>query len=236
MGLRFISRMIKVISRFAIRYGLIPIAFGILYLYLCLVRIRSEREEEIFDYLRKGGKGIVAIWHQRILVVVRYARRFGVFKPIAMISRSRDGDLIADVARRLNFRPIRGSSSRGGREALATIVAELASHPFAVHALDGPQGPRGVVKAGIIRMAQLSGVPIIPVTISVTRAWILGSWDRFLIPKPFSTVRVCWEDPIPVPAELDDAAFERIRLDLEKRMRDNHDRDDRENGSRESLF
>jgi lysophospholipid acyltransferase (LPLAT)-like uncharacterized protein len=92
--------MIKDLSRFAIRYGLIPIAYGILRLYLLTVRIRPEHEEELLDHLRRGGKGIVAVWHQRILLVVRYARRFSEFTPVAMISQSRDGDLIADVARR----------------------------------------------------------------------------------------------------------------------------------------
>jgi lysophospholipid acyltransferase (LPLAT)-like uncharacterized protein len=228
--------MIKALSRFAIRCGLIPIAYGILRIYLCLVNIRSEHEEELRDHLRQGGKGIVAVWHQRILLVVRYARRFREFAPAVMISRSRDGDLIADVCRRLNFRPVRGSSSRGGREALATMITELSVHPTAVHAVDGPRGPRGLIKAGIIRMAQLSGAPIIPVYISVNRAWILRSWDRFLIPKPFSTVRVRWGEPIPVPAEIDDAVFEAIRLDINNKMRDNQEEDDREQGWRESLL
>ena len=99
-------------------------------------------------------------------------------------------------------------SSRGGRKALAAMIADLAEHPFAVHVVDGPRGPRGVIKAGLISMAQLSGVPIVPVAISVTRAWVLKSWDRFLIPKPFSTVFVRWGAPIAVPASLDDTAFE----------------------------
>jgi lysophospholipid acyltransferase (LPLAT)-like uncharacterized protein len=228
--------MIKALSRFAIRHGLIPIAYGILRLYLRLVRIRSEHEEELLDYLRHGGKGIVAVWHQRILLVVRYARRFREFSPTVMISRSRDGDLIADVCRRLNFRPVRGSSSHGGREALAKMITELAVHPIAVHALDGPQGPRGIIKSGIIRMSQLSGAPIIPVYISVNRAWTLGSWDRFLVPKPFSTVRVRWDKPIPVPIEMDEAVFESIRLDIEKRIRENQEDDDHESGWGETLF
>ncbi|MBN2437493.1 MAG: lysophospholipid acyltransferase family protein [Deltaproteobacteria bacterium] len=228
--------MIKELSRFAIRCGLIPIAYGILRLYLLTVRLRSEHEEELLNHLHQGGKGIAAVWHQRILLVVRYVRRFSKFSPAVMISRSRDGDLIADVYRRLNFRPVRGSSSRGGREALAAMVKELSVHPAAVHVLDGPRGPRGLIKAGIIRMAQLSGAPIIPVYISVNRAWILRSWDRFLIPKPFSTVWVRMDKPIPVPAELDDTAFEALRLNIEKKMRDNQDEDDRKHGWGETLF
>jgi lysophospholipid acyltransferase (LPLAT)-like uncharacterized protein len=85
-------------------------------------------------------------------------------------------------------------------------------------------------------MAQLSGAPIIPVYISVNRAWILRSWDRFLIPKPFSTVWIRWDEPIPVPATLDNDAFEALRLDIEKRMRDNQEGDDRKRGWGETLF
>jgi lysophospholipid acyltransferase (LPLAT)-like uncharacterized protein len=228
--------MIKKLSTFAIRHGLIPVAYWIFRLYLLMVRIRIFNEEELFDHLHRGGKGIIAVWHQRISPVIGYARRFREFTPVAMISQSRDGDLIADVARRLNFRPVRGSSSRGGREALAAVVAELSAHPLAVHAVDGPQGPRGLVKAGIIRMAQLSGAPIIPVYISVNRAWVLGSWDRFLIPKPFSTVWVRWDEPIPVPATLDNETFEALRMQIEKRMRDNQEGDDRKHGWGETLF
>jgi lysophospholipid acyltransferase (LPLAT)-like uncharacterized protein len=232
----FAAIMIKDLTRFVIRCGLLPIVYGILRLYLLTVRIRSEREEEFLKYLHRGGKGIAAIWHQRILLVLSYAARFSQFAPIAMISRSRDGDLIADVARRMNFLPIRGSSSCGGREALAAMIEGLELHPIAVHALDGPRGPRGFIKAGIIRIAQISGVPIIPVYISVNRAWVLRSWDRFLIPKPFSTVCVRFDEPIPIPAEIDDVEFAALRLDVEKKMRRDQDEDDRKSGWRETLF
>jgi lysophospholipid acyltransferase (LPLAT)-like uncharacterized protein len=222
--------MVKALSKVAIRFGLIPLARGILRLYFLTIRVRSLHEEDFRAHLNRGGRAIAALWHQRILIVLGYARYFGDFSPSVMISRSRDGEMIADVYRRLNFRPVRGSSSSGGREALAAMVEDLSHHPFAVHILDGPRGPRGIIKAGLIRMAQLSGAPIVPVYISVNRAWQLNSWDGFLIPKPFSTVFVRWDQPIDVPPELDDAAFEALRLDIEKKMRDNQEADDRSLG------
>ena len=228
--------MVKGLSRFAIQYGLIPVASAILHAYFLLIRIRSSGEAGIKRHLREGGKAIAAIWHQRILAVLDYAGSFGEFSPAVMISQSRDGEMIADVYRRLNFRPVRGSSSRGGRKALAAMVADLAEHPFAVHVVDGPRGPRGVVKAGLISMAQHSGVPIVPVAISVTRAWVLNSWDRFLIPKPFSTVFVRWGAPIPVPTDLDDATFELLRSEVESTLRQFQDDADRQCGWQESLF
>lgn len=228
--------MVKGLSRFVIKYGLTPVAYAILRFYFLLIHVRSSGEEEIKGHLREGGKAIAAIWHQRILIVLDYAGRFGEFAPAVMISQSRDGEMIADVYRRLHFRPVRGSSSRGGRKALAAMVADLAEHPFAVHVVDGPQGPRGIVKAGLISIAQHSGVPIVPVAISVTRAWVLKSWDRFLIPKPLSTVCVHWGAPIPVPATLDDSAFEALRREVEMTLRQLQDDADRECGWQTSLF
>ncbi|MDA8124437.1 MAG: lysophospholipid acyltransferase family protein [Deltaproteobacteria bacterium] len=228
--------MVKSFSKIAIRFGLLPIAYAVLRLYFSLIRIRTEGEEEVKAHLRAGNKAIAALWHQRILICLGYARRFAEFAPAVMISRSRDGEMIADVYRRLNFRPVRGSSSRGGREALAQMIADLADHPFAVHVVDGPQGPRGVVKAGLVSMAQLSGAPIVPVSISVNRAWVLNSWDRFLIPKPFSTVFVRWGEPHFVPQILDNEAFEAIRRSIEKKMQEIQSRDDRAMGWQESLL
>ena len=155
--------MIKSLSRFALKYGLIPFAYYLVRAYLSLIRIRAVNEEMTLQYLKSGQKMIVAIWHQRIIPVVGYAKKFSVYAPSAMISQSRDGDIIAGVASLLNFRPIRGSSSRGGKGALADIIADLAENQVAVHALDGPRGPRGVVKPGLIVMAQSTGVPIVPV-------------------------------------------------------------------------
>lgn len=229
-------RMIKALSKIVLRYGLIPVAYRFLHLYFLTIRVQAVREEEFRAHLERGGDAIAALWHQRILIVFGYAGRFGEWNPAVMISRSWDGDLIADVYRRLNFRPIRGSNSRGGREALSEMVASLAEHPFAVHILDGPRGPRGVIKAGLIRMAQFSRAPIVPVHISVNRAWVLKSWDRFLVPKPFSKVTVRWDEPIPVPADLEDARFETLRREIEQRMRENQEEDDRKLGWKETLF
>jgi hypothetical protein len=228
--------MIKYLSRFALKYGLIPFAYYLVRAYLSLIRIRAINEEMTLQYLKSGQKMIVAIWHQRIIPVVGYARKFSVYAPSAMISQSRDGDIIAGVASLLNFRPIRGSSSRGGKEALADMIADLAENQVAVHALDGPRGPRGVVKPGLIVMAQLSGVPIVPVYISVNRAWLLNSWDRFIIPKPFSTVVIRWDSPIYVPKIMDNETFENTRKYIQQHMKENQTRDDRDLGWESRLL
>ncbi|MDD5204013.1 MAG: hypothetical protein PHS17_01255 [Desulfobacterales bacterium] len=106
------------------------------------------------------------------------------------------------------------------------MVKDLASNQAALHVVDGPQGPKGVVKAGLIRLAQLSRAAIIPVYISVDRAWTARSWDRFLIPRPFSQVRVRFGEPIDVPEQMDEEAFEALRVAVEKKMIEGHALDD----------
>lgn len=228
--------MIKSLSRVALKYGLIPYAHYLLRAYFSLIKIKAINEDMVLHHLSSGQKMIAAIWHQRILVGIGYARKFGVYAPSVMISQSRDGEMIAKVYSRINFRPVRGSSSRGGKEALAAMVEDLKYNQFAVHVLDGPGGPRGVIKPGLIVMAQLSGVPIFPVYVSVNRAWVLNSWDRTLIPKPFSTVVARWDDPIVVPKYLDQTTFENIRKQIEQRMQENQTRHDQEQGWTSSLL
>jgi len=204
----------------------VPVAYNLVRLYLSLMRIRIDHEEILLKHLQHGGKAIVAFWHQRFFGAIGYVKKFRALAPSAIISKSRDGEWISQVALRLGIRPVRGSSSRGGKEALAAMVADLAHNPAAIHAVDGPQGPKGVVKAGLIRMAQLSQAAIFPVCISLDRAWVTHSWDRFLIPKPFSRVLIRWTDPIFVPEKIDEASFEAIRLEVEKRMIHGHAQDD----------
>ncbi|MBU1205975.1 MAG: lysophospholipid acyltransferase family protein [Proteobacteria bacterium] len=204
----------------------IPLAYYLIRFYLSLVRIRVVNEDTLLNHLKNGGKAIGAFWHQRFFGAIGYAKKFSTLAPSVIISQSRDGEMIARVAIRLGFRPVRGSSSRGGKEALAAIIKDLALNPIAVHAVDGPQGPKGVVKAGLIRMAQLSRAAIFPVYISVDRAWIMRSWDRFLIPKPFSRILIRWGDPIFVPENIDAETFEAIRLDIESEMIQGYAQDD----------
>lgn len=217
------------------KYFFIPVAYRLIRLYLSMLRIRVINEDVFIGHVEKGGKAIISIWHQRFFGVIGYAKKFGIYRPSAIISRSRDGELIAQVAIRLGFRPIRGSSSRGGREAQAALVEDLIENPAAVHGVDGPRGPKGVVKAGLIRIAQLSRATIFPVYISVDRAWILKSWDRFLIPKPFSRILIHWDDPILVPAVMNREEFEDARLEVENKMIRGHAAGDKGFGWKEPL-
>lgn len=219
-----------------LKHGLVPLAHRLILLHLFFTRTEVINETGITSRLDQGEKGIAALWHQRMYGAISYAKNATKYQPSAIISRSHDGDLISALVSRFHFRPIRGSSSQGGKEALSAIVDDLKANPLAIHAADGPRGPSGMVKAGLIRMAQLSGAKIFPVYISFSRAWSLRSWDRFLIPKPLSKIRIRWDQPFSVPENLAEDEFESIRRQLEIHMQQNQIADDRSFGCEDQLL
>ena len=163
--------------------------------------------------LEDHGSIVYASWHQRFFPGITF---FATRKPIAiMISQSRDGEMIARVVDILGWQSVRGSSTKGGVRALKQI-RDLASRGFRFgHIVDGPQGPFGVIKPGLLTIAQFAGAPIVPVIMSAERRWIFNSWDRFMVPKPFSRVFIRFAPPIFVPRRLKAEDFETLRRHIE---------------------
>ena len=201
---------------------LIPLFYYILRFYLSLLRVRVTGEEIALGCLTDYGRLIVAVWHQRLLPAVAYVTKFRRFEPIIMISQSKDGEWAARLAAKLGLVPVRGSSSKGGTTALHAITEALKQNPAVIHIVDGPRGPKGIVKPGIISMAQISGGVILPVIVSAKKAWVVGSWDRFVIPKPFSEVTIEWGQPFVVPRNLGPDRFEDLRRDIERNLADGY--------------
>lgn len=193
---------------------------GLLLLRLITSTYRPKLLDTKYEdqFLDKGKGVIYASWHQRFLPG---ANIFSKRKPIAiMISQSRDGELVARIAQILGWLPIRGSSSRGGPAALKQLK-KLGMQGYKIgHIVDGPRGPFGVIKPGLIRMAQFTGLPIIPVIISAQNKWVFEkSWDRFMVPKPFSRIIFRFCEPIDVPRKLDKDQFEQERKKVENTMK-----------------
>lgn len=216
-------------------YFLIPLGYYILRFYLSMLRVRVIGEEIALGCLADYERMIVAVWHQRFLPAVAYFKKFRYFKPIVMISQSKDGEWAARLADRLGFIPVRGSSSKGGTTALVAITEALKKNPVVIHIVDGPKGPKGVVKPGLISMAQLSGGVILPIIVSAKKAWILGSWDRFLIPKPFSKVTIEWGQPFVVPRDLDPDRSEKFRREIEKSLSEGYAEADLNSGWQQPI-
>jgi lysophospholipid acyltransferase (LPLAT)-like uncharacterized protein len=222
-------------ARHLLIYRLIPVFYYFLRFYLSLLRVRVVGEEIVLGCLADYGRLIVAVWHQRFLPALAYVTKFRNFEPIVMISQSRDGELAARLAERLGLVPVRGSSTRGGAAALVAILKALKKNPAVIHIVDGPQGPKGVVKPGLISMAQMSGAVILPVFVSADRAWIMRSWDRFLVPKPFSKVTIEWGPPLAVPQDLDPARNEEFRAEIERRLSEGYAQADLSSGWNHAL-
>lgn len=143
------------------------------------------------------AKGIFCFWHRCTLPCGWYFRKF---KCSILISQSFDGELIARTLARLGYNSVRGSSSRGGFAGMLSLRDVLAKGDPVVFTADGPRGPIYQTKIGPVKLAQMTGEPIGSFYLLPERAWVMKSWDRFMVPKPFSRVVVSWAREVRVPA------------------------------------
>jgi lysophospholipid acyltransferase (LPLAT)-like uncharacterized protein len=162
---------------------------------------------------------IGALWHNRLLIFPFVLWRFLPNRHgAALISASRDGDLFADVVQRFGYDVVRGSSSRLGASAILKLTQVLASGRDVVIIPDGPLGPAYELGPGIIFLAQKSGAAVVPINLEYSRCWRLGSWDRFIVPRPFTKVRVLINQPHWVKSTSTPEEFESERLTLQNAM------------------
>lgn len=163
-------------------------------------------------YCVRGRKiGIGAFWHAHLIPIAGFCVDLNA---VVMVSRSRDGELIARAVERTPLSTVRGSSSRGGREALDELIDAVRGGRPGAFACDGPKGPPREVKMGVVVAAKRTGAPIIPIAFAAARALRLRSWDRTVIPVPGTRAAFAFGDPIPVPPDASDADCDRIRGEL----------------------
>ena len=188
-------------------------------------RFKVVNEQTWLKYYLKNNKTVLlCTYHQQFFSAIHYFKKYKDYHPGLMISQSRDGDVIAAVAQRTGWYPVRGSSSKGGSEALRLMIQHLKKFRLAGHIVDGPRGPAGEVKAGIIRLAAAANAVIVPFYVAADRAWYFNSWDRFLLPKPYANVTLQFGDMIKVNASRNSQTFEDQRKSLEITMRQESER------------
>jgi lysophospholipid acyltransferase (LPLAT)-like uncharacterized protein len=158
-----------------------------------------------------AGREIYCFWHQCVLPCAVYYRRT---RATILISRSFDGELITRTLKLFGFGAVRGSSSRGAREGLLGLTNVIESGRPAIFTADGPRGPIYQTKTGPIRLAQMTGAPIGAFHLQPERAWVLNSWDRFLVPMPFTRIVVSWARWTHVDAETPAELLEMMREEL----------------------
>jgi len=196
----------------------IDFVYSFIRAYSSTFRFSVENEDKWLNILKKGKPVLICPWHQQFFSAIRYFKTYSHLRPALMISKSSDGELIAGVANRTGWKTARGSSTRGGRDAMEAMIDHMKLYKFGAHVVDGPQGPMGVIKPGLIRIAQKSGAVIVPFVIRAESAWYFGSWDRFMLPKPFSKVVLKYLDPYYLKASNDSVVFEQQRQAIEEIM------------------
>jgi hypothetical protein len=148
---------------------------------------------ENFDRFRRRGSPVIFVfWHGQLLPLVHVHRHEGI---VVLVSEHGDGEIIARIIRHYGFGAVRGSSTRGGTTGLRGLVRAARAGSDLAITPDGPRGPRGELKPGALLAAQLTGCPVIPLALAASAAWRLSSWDGFLVPKPFATVRIEYLPP-----------------------------------------
>lgn len=165
-----------------------------------------EGQEHVDNLLADPKPVVFACWHNRLAIGGRWATRDLVRRGVKisiLVSLSRDGELLAQVARRTGFGVVRGSANRGGLSGLRKLYRAISREGICIGtAPDGSVGPVYEAKPGTVMLAQISGAPIFPLAGAAERFWRLRSWDRTIVPKPFSKVKVAVGEPIHVPEKI----------------------------------
>ncbi len=174
-------------------------------------RIEWIGKDLIEEWDRKGC--IFAFWHGNSLIPCWAYRMRGV---AVMVSLHRDGEIMNRALASLGFKRIRGSSTKGGRAALNAMIDILEKGSCAAVTPDGPRGPRHSVHPGVFMLASKTGKPILPCGIGAKNFWRLRTWDAFLVPKPFTIVRIVAGDPIFVPRDLSRKRVDELGRELKK--------------------
>jgi hypothetical protein len=196
------------------------IAFGYWLLQIWVRTLRYHVDDRAGVVHKPVGKNYIGcLWHNRLLVLPFVLKRFTPNRRgAALISASRDGDLLTDAIRRFGFDIVRGSSSKMGASALLQLTEVLSGGGDVVITPDGPRGPVYELGPGLVFLAQKTGAPVLPMNLEYSSCWRFKSWDRFILPRPFSQVRVIFGAPHHVAATNTAEEFEAERRRLQEQM------------------
>jgi lysophospholipid acyltransferase (LPLAT)-like uncharacterized protein len=189
------------------------------------IRFKLDDRSGYFNAASPPGPTIYCVWHNRLALCLKLYYGWGQLRNptaglAAMVSASKDGAFLSAILERFKVQPVRGSSSRRGPQALLELTTwaergyDLAITP------DGPRGPCYKVQEGIMVLAQITGLPILPASYYLTRKYRPNSWDRFQIPLPFARCDIRVAKPIRVPRDASDEEREKLRLQLEETLKE----------------
>lgn len=175
----------------------------------------TVRDRQYLDEARAKGPAIVPFWHYSIFYIFHHLRRY---PGVALVSASRDGEYIARIAELMHFETVRGSSHRQGVAALKNLLRAMKAGKHVGIVADGSQGPARVMQPGAVYLASKTGAPVFPVVWAVDRCKVFRSWDRMVLPMPFSRIVLRYGKPMYIPGGLDDDGLEKYRLLVEQNL------------------
>ena len=188
------------------------------------VRVERSGQEHLAEFRKERRPVIFVFWHGRLLPLVHAHRHEGA---CVLVSEHGDGEYIARIIERYGFETVRGSGTRGRVQGLRGLIRAAQSGQNLAVTPDGPRGPNRIVKPGALVVARLTGLPLIPVGVGGSSTWMANSWDRFMVPKPFSTVSIAYGHPSFIPREADQeeidtasGALQAALTDLSERVGD----------------
>jgi lysophospholipid acyltransferase (LPLAT)-like uncharacterized protein len=193
------------------------LAYGLCRLWFSTCRV-TILQPDVHREMALGPRPYIgATWHRGAIFYCYY---YGPQHHMVMFSQSEDGEYLARFADKCGMIPVRGSSTRGGQRALVQMIRHLREgRGHCATVLDGPQGPRFVAKKGLLVLAKNTGAPLLPGLWSADRVITLEkTWDKTMIPRPFSNILIGYGEPLTVPRDCSDDELEGYRLELETRL------------------
>ncbi|MZG29916.1 MAG: lysophospholipid acyltransferase family protein [Nitrospinae bacterium] len=197
-------------------YVLPYLLFGLIYIWCLTLREKNLNKEGENQFKQNPGPYILTLWHGRIFYLFYYLRRNPDY--FLLISPSEDGDLLARLARLMGYSVIRGSTYKKAVPAARSLIKVLRRNKRIIIIADGSRGPRCVAQPGSIQLAAITGVPVFPMTFGSKNKVVLKTWDRFVIPIPFTRCTLNFSSPISLARKPSEQSVEENRIMLENSL------------------
>ena len=205
--------MKKILFNYLLPY----ILFGLIYIWCLTIRSKNLGEKEENHFKNLTGNYILTLWHGRIFYLFYYLRRHPDY--FLLISPSEDGDLLARLASLMGYSVIRGSSYKKAVPAARSLIKVLRNNQRIIIIADGSRGPRCVAQSGSVQLSGITGAPVFAMTFGSKNKMVLNSWDRFVIPMPFTRCILNFASPIYLPRKSSEQNIEDKRLELETALK-----------------
>ena len=203
-------------KKFLFNYVIPYLLYGVVYLWCATLRMKNLNSEAENQIKSLTGPYILTLWHGRIFYLFYYLRNRPDY--FLLISPSADGDLLAKLARLMGYSVIRGSTFKKAVPAARSLIRVLRDGQRIIIIADGSRGPRCVAQSGSLQLAAITKLPLFPMTFSAKNKVALNTWDKFILPLPFTRCSINFGSPIYLTSRTSEELVEEKRLELETKL------------------